>query len=137
MTRIKQVEDWRGIIDQKNIHNETRMEENDAAVAKLDAELRVLKRRATTTPAEGGGEVAADQVSGIYDEISLLRDELVSKITFESNKEKTNERLELLEAASEETALTMKRMQREVQDLYALEKQGGGGKDNSDMNSDF
>jgi hypothetical protein len=41
--------------------DETRFEDQEAELRKIDNEIRMLKRRATATPTEGaGGDVSAD-----------------------------------------------------------------------------
>lgn len=77
----------------------------------------MLKRRIGSGTPNAGGDVAPDQVQQLFDSISELRNEMVSKKEYESNKAKSDERLDTLE-------LQMKRLGREVQDLFSLEKIG-------------
>lgn len=112
--------------------DEQRFEDIDAEIRKIDGEVRMLKRRQSSTPVEGGGaNVGADEVQGIYDEISLLRDELVAKTTFESYKTKTDDRLDEIEAKQKEFMEEVKRMNNMYSDIMKLDLIGSGGNNES------
>jgi len=66
-------------------------------------------------------------VNAIYDEISLLREELVDKITFENNRTKTDERLDLIEELAKEHTKRIEVHNGHIGDLFKNQGSGGHG----------
>jgi flagellar motility protein MotE (MotC chaperone) len=72
-------------------------------------------------------------VNAIYDEISLLREELLEKITFENNRTKTDERLDVLEELTKEHTKRIETHNGHIGDLF--KNQGSGGHTSDGMAS--